>query len=109
MERNQLQVGQTLKLVPTKATATGKTINYQVNVITSYSIHYTKLYEAKVPVFQGDTAEELAARVLTQEHQIYPLVANWFCQGRLKMQDGRAWLDGQPLPATGYASDDETE
>jgi len=30
LERNQLQVGQTLKLVPTKATATGKTINYQV-------------------------------------------------------------------------------
>ncbi len=65
--------------------------------------------QAKVPVFAGDTAEELAARVLTQEHQIYPLVTHWFCQGRLKMQDAQAWLDGQPLPATGYASDDETE
>ena len=45
--------------------------------------------------------------VLSQEHQLYPLVVNWFCQQRLRMQDGHAWLDGQPLPALGYASDDE--
>jgi phosphoribosylglycinamide formyltransferase-1 len=30
------------------------------------------LAQAAVPVLQGDTAEALAARVLTQEHLIYP-------------------------------------
>ena len=65
--------------------------------------------QAKVPVFSDDTPEELAARVLTQEHQIYPLVANWFCQGRLKMVNQQAQLDGVLLPAQGYASDDADE
>lgn len=41
------------------------------------------LEQAVVPVLQGDTAQTLAARVLVQEHLIYPLaVANW-----LKKQD----------------------
>lgn len=65
--------------------------------------------QAKVPVFPEDTQDELAARVLTQEHQIYPLVVNWFCQGRLQMQHGRAWLDGKALPTQGYASDEDDD
>lgn len=65
--------------------------------------------QAKVPIFTDDTPDELAARVLTQEHQIYPLVVNWFCQGRLQMQAGQAWLDGQALPAQGYANDEDDE
>ncbi len=65
--------------------------------------------QAKVPVFPEDTPDELAARVLTQEHQIYPLVVNWFCQGRLQMREGQAWLDGEVLAAQGYASDEDDE
>ena len=65
--------------------------------------------QAKVPVFEDDTPDELAARVLTQEHQIYPLVVHWFCQGRLKMVEHKAWLDGNLLPAQGYANDESEE
>ena len=65
------------------------------------------ILQAKVPVFAEDDAASLALRVQTQEHCIYPLVVSWFCRGRLRMQDGRAWLDDQPLPAAGYASDDD--
>jgi len=61
--------------------------------------------QAKVPVFSNDTAEDLAERVLTQEHQIYPLVAQWFLAGRLTMQDNNAILDGVLLPKNGYAAD----
>jgi len=61
--------------------------------------------QAKVPIFSGDTAEELSERVLTQEHQIYPLVAQWFLTGRLTMQDGQAILDANVLPDNGYAAD----
>ncbi|MEX2131137.1 MAG: phosphoribosylglycinamide formyltransferase [Pseudohongiellaceae bacterium] len=56
---------------------------------------------AKVDVLAVDTAETLAARVLTKEHLIYPHVVSWFAAGRLKLQAGKAWLDGQPLPPAG--------
>lgn len=63
------------------------------------------ILQAKVPVFEDDTAELLAERVHEQEHAIYPLVIKWFAEGRLKMTDGKAWLDDQPLDAGGYAAD----
>ncbi len=63
------------------------------------------ILQAKVPVFAEDDAEILTERVQTQEHCIYPLVVNWFCCGRLALRDGQAWLDQQPLPAAGYASE----
>ncbi|MFR0656357.1 phosphoribosylglycinamide formyltransferase [Pantoea sp. SIMBA_079] len=59
--------------------------------------------QARVPIFAGDDEAEITARVQHQEHAIYPLAIGWFMDGRLVMRDGRAWLDGQPLPAQGYA------
>lgn len=64
------------------------------------------ILQAKVPIFEGDTAEDLASRVHEQEHRIYPLVVKWFCQGRLSMEADKAVLDGEILSVTGYASDD---
>ncbi|REL26725.1 phosphoribosylglycinamide formyltransferase [Thalassotalea euphylliae] len=64
------------------------------------------ILQAKVPVFDDDTAQELAARVHEQEHRIYPLVIKWLCQGRLLMRNEQAVLDDVPLPVSGYASDD---
>lgn len=61
--------------------------------------------QAKVPVFAEDTAQDLADRVLTQEHQIYALAASWFVGDRLKMQDQFAYLDGKQLEQFGYAAD----
>mgnify|MGYP006167470055 CR=1 FL=1 len=43
-----------------------------VHQVTSELDHGQILAQAVVPVLQGDTAESLAARVLTQEHLIYP-------------------------------------
>ncbi|GAA5219270.1 phosphoribosylglycinamide formyltransferase [Corallincola platygyrae] len=61
--------------------------------------------QARVPVFEDDTAEDLAARVHEQEHQIYPLVVSWFAAQRLSMSDGAAILDENRLPPDGYAND----
>ncbi|MBD1576152.1 MULTISPECIES: phosphoribosylglycinamide formyltransferase [Vibrio] len=61
--------------------------------------------QAKVPVFEDDTADDLADRVLVQEHHIYPLVTKWFVEERLKMQGGQAYLDGKVLGLHGYAED----
>lgn len=62
------------------------------------------ILQAKVPVFAGDTEEDITARVQTQEHAIYPLVVSWFIEGRLAMRDNRAWLDGVPPPPQGDIS-----
>jgi phosphoribosylglycinamide formyltransferase-1 len=53
--------------------------------------------QARVPVLPGDDEDTLAARVLRQEHVIYPQVVAWFAQGRLALRDGAAWLDGKRL------------
>lgn len=71
------------------------------------------ILQAKVPVFDGDTSDDLAERVHEQEHRIYPLVVKWFCDKRLTMAtaniDGKqveqAILDGNVLPNSGYAND----
>ncbi|QIK14977.1 phosphoribosylglycinamide formyltransferase [Leclercia sp. 29361] len=64
------------------------------------------ILQAKVPVFAGDSEEDVTARVQAQEHAIYPLVVSWFVDGRLEMRDGAAWLDGAPLPPQGHAAEE---
>jgi phosphoribosylglycinamide formyltransferase-1 len=63
------------------------------------------IIQSQVPVFNDDNADTLAARVQEQERQIYPLVVQWFCAGRLAMTDNKAVLDGQVLPPNGYANE----
>ena len=63
------------------------------------------ILQARVPIFSGDSEEEVIARVQHQEHAIYPLAIGWFIEGRLAMRDNAAWLDGNPLPPNGYADD----
>lgn len=45
--------------------------------------------QAAVPVLGDDTEERLAARVLRQEHRIYPLALRWFVEERLVIDSGR--------------------
>jgi len=59
------------------------------------------IIQARVPVLEGDSADTLAARVLQQEHRIYPCAVRLFAEGRLRWREGRAELDGQALPAHG--------
>ena len=56
-----------------------------------------RIVRARVPVRADDTAEVLAARVLEQEHRIYPLAVRWFAQGRLRLGPDGAELDGEAL------------
>ena len=63
--------------------------------------------QTRVPVHAGDNADSLAARVLEQEHHLYPVAIRWFAEGRLTLdENGQALLDGailtepRQLPAT---------
>jgi len=53
--------------------------------------------QASVPVLSGDDEDRLAARVLRQEHVIYPECIGWYADGRLELRDGTPWLDGRAL------------
>ena len=55
------------------------------------------IIQAHVPVLPDDTAEELAKRVLKQEHIIYPKVVRWFAERRLRLEDGQIIFDGEKL------------
>lgn len=53
--------------------------------------------QARVPVLPSDDEKTLAERVLTQEHQIYPLAVKWFAEGRLQLSGNKVLLDGKKL------------
>ena len=63
------------------------------------------IVQAAVPVLPGDSEETLGARVLEQEHVIYPLAIRWFAEGRLSLTpDGNVVLQGQQAAATALIS-----
>ena len=61
--------------------------------------------QAKVPIFPEDNITDIEDRVKEQEIRFYPLVIKWFVEGRLKLIDNHAYLDGNRLPPQGYAID----
>ncbi|WP_324779661.1 phosphoribosylglycinamide formyltransferase [Thiobacillus sedimenti] len=63
-----------------------------VHFVTADLDHGPIVIQAAVPVRADDTPETLAARVLAQEHRIYPQAVRWFAEGRLAIRDGRVNL-----------------
>ena len=55
------------------------------------------IVQARVPVLPGDDSDALAARVLEQEHRLFPLAIRWFAEQRLRLEGEQVWFDGQPL------------
>ncbi len=63
-----------------------------VHFVTAELDHGPIVAQAAVAVLSDDTEESLAARVLTQEHQIYPRAVRWFVEDRLRIEQGRVLL-----------------
>ena len=59
------------------------------------------IIQATVPVYEDDSPEVLAARVLREEHRIYPQAIRWFAEGRLEIRNYRVLLDGAEQPEQG--------
>lgn len=64
-----------------------------VHFVTPELDHGPIIAQVAVPVLDGDDEAALAARVLVQEHVIYPQAVRWFAEGRLRVIDGRVWFD----------------
>ncbi|MBU1224285.1 MAG: phosphoribosylglycinamide formyltransferase [Gammaproteobacteria bacterium] len=67
-----------------------------VHFVTADLDHGPIVIQAGVQVRADDTADTLAARVLQQEHRIYPQAVRWFAEGRLEIRDGRVNLKDDP-------------
>ena len=63
-----------------------------VHFVTPTLDHGPVVVQAAVPVLDSDDEASLAARVLAQEHRIYPLAVRWFAEGRLALEGGRVRL-----------------
>jgi len=49
--------------------------------------------QAVVPIFDNDTEDTLAARILKQEHKIYPQVIQWFAENRVTLEQRRVKIE----------------
>jgi phosphoribosylglycinamide formyltransferase-1 len=58
------------------------------------------ILQAVVPILPGDDEPALAARILEQEHRIYPQAIHWFAQGRLSLRGRTVLVDGGQPPGT---------
>jgi phosphoribosylglycinamide formyltransferase-1 len=65
-----------------------------VHFVTADLDHGPIVAQAAVPVRPGDDAAALAARVLRQEHVIYPRAVRWFLDGRLELAGGAVRVRG---------------
>lgn len=58
-----------------------------VHYVTSDLDHGPIIIQAAVPVLHSDTPESLAARVLREEHRVYPQAIRWICRGQISLDE----------------------
>lgn len=63
-----------------------------VHFVTAELDHGPMIAQAAVPVLESDDALTLGARVLSVEHQLYPMAVRWFAEGRLTVVGQRVLL-----------------
>lgn len=64
-----------------------------VHFVTADLDHGPIIIQATVPVLDTDTEEQLSARVLAQEHRVYPQAVRWFVEDRLVLNQGRVVIN----------------
>jgi len=59
-----------------------------VHFVTAQLDHGPVLGQVRVPVLPDDTEDTLAARVLVEEHKLYPRAVRQCVEGRVRIEDG---------------------
>jgi phosphoribosylglycinamide formyltransferase-1 len=62
------------------------------------------IVQAAVPVLPGDDEASLSARILAEEHRVYPLAVQWFAEGRLSVTGRHVALRDAAAPRMGGVS-----
>jgi phosphoribosylglycinamide formyltransferase-1 len=65
-----------------------KVAGASVHFVTADLDHGPIIGQATVPVLADDSEQSLAARVLAQEHVLYPRALRWLVEGRLEQRSG---------------------
>ena len=60
------------------------------------------IIQAAVPILAGDTPDALAARILEQEHQVYPRAIQLYAEGKLRVEGRRVTVAEPGAAATGF-------
>ncbi len=63
-----------------------------VHLVDEIYDHGPIILQKSVPVFENDTEETLAARVLKVEHEIFPIALQLFAENRIRIHDNRALI-----------------
>jgi len=66
-----------------------------VHFVTAELDHGPAVASAEVPVLPGDTEDSLSARVLVQEHLLYPRAIRLFIDDKLSVEHGQVRVDPQ--------------
>jgi phosphoribosylglycinamide formyltransferase-1 len=78
--------------------------------ITGCTVHFVTegvdegpiIVQAAVPIVEGDTPDALAARILEQEHRIYPHAIQLYAEGRLRVEGRRVMVAEAGPPMGGF-------
>ena len=62
--------------------------------------------QSRVPILATDTLQTLQSKVAAREWIIYPLILNWFCNERLRLQNDEVWLDNKKINKQGILYED---
>jgi phosphoribosylglycinamide formyltransferase-1 len=71
-----------------------KTSGCTVHFVTEGVDEGPIIIQAAVPVLEGDSADALAARILAEEHRIYPRAIQLYAEGRLRVEGRRVRIEG---------------
>jgi phosphoribosylglycinamide formyltransferase-1 len=82
------------RALETGATVHGATVHFVVPEMDSGPI----IVRGAVAVHPEDDEATLSARVLAVEHRIYPLALRLVAEGRVRVENGRCFVDGKPVP-----------
>lgn len=75
-----------------------------VHFVTAQLDHGPIVIQAAIPVAPDDTEETLAARVLEQEHRIYPQAVRWFMEDRIRLNGNQIEVIGSSVNRTALYS-----
>ncbi|NCC03596.1 MAG: phosphoribosylglycinamide formyltransferase [Proteobacteria bacterium] len=71
-----------------------------VHFVRAEMDHGPIIIQAAVPVLSDDTEDTLAARILEQEHKIYPLALRWIAENRVNIHDEKCFIAGVSQPTS---------
>jgi phosphoribosylglycinamide formyltransferase-1 len=71
-----------------------------VHFVTCQLDHGPIVIQAAIAILPDDTEKTLAARILQQEHRIYPQAVRWFVENRLKLSLGHVGVSKAPICRT---------